>query len=294
MTKELHFAPVDLDRREEYQALLAATPQIASDYSFVNLYGWREVYGLEWAFDHGYAWIRQTVPYTVWWAPVGPWLDHDWSGCVECMRGNRFVRVPEKLAESWLPLAPQVSNARGMWDYVYRVTDLVDLPDPRYQKKRAKLEAFQASYAHDYHEMSPDCVEDVLEMQEDWCRWRDCGDSQALLAENEAIVRVLEDWDRLPGLMGGTIRTNGNGRGDRIVAYTVAEALTDDTVLIHFEKAHTEFEGAYQAINQYFLARSAPDFVYVNREQDLDEPGLRKAKLSYNPSGFLQKFEVAF
>jgi hypothetical protein len=42
-----------------------------------------------------------------------------------------------------------------------------------------------------------------------------------------------------------------------MVAYTVAEALTRDMLLIHFEKGDTQYKGIYQAINQKFLANSA-------------------------------------
>jgi hypothetical protein len=78
----------------------------------------------------------------------------------------------------------------------------------------------------------------------------------------------------------------------RMVAYTVAEPLTDDTVLIHFEKGDTEFKGVYQAMNQMFLENSAANFTYVNREQDLNDEGLRKAKLSYLPTEFLKKYRI--
>jgi uncharacterized protein len=110
-----------------------------------------------------------------------------------------------------------------------------------------------------------------------------------LEAENTAIERVLKEWDRIPGLMGGALEVESE-----IVAYTVAEALTSDTVVIHFEKGDTRLKGVYQAINNLFLADAATGFEYVNREQDLDDEGLRKAKLSYNPIRFLKKFGVRF
>ena len=291
---ELEFSPITLDKRQEYHALLADCPQVASDYSFVNLFGWRDMYGLEWAFAHGLAWIRQTNPKPVLWAPVGPWFGRDWSACRDCMAGANFIRVPEMLVERWIKdlkplLPPKLGEARGMWDYLYRVPDMVALEGKRYAKKRAQLEEFRLQVDAHYAPLTADCVEDVLEMQFEWCQWRDCEDSPSLVAENEAITQVLESWDSLPELKGGALRVDG-----KIVAYTVAEVLCPDTLLIHFEKAHTSLPGAYQAINQMFLAHEGTEYAWVNREQDMNEDGLRKAKLSYNPTDFLRKFDVSF
>jgi len=77
-----------------------------------------------------------------------------------------------------------------------------------------------------------------------------------------------------------------------MVAYTIAESLTKDTLVIHFEKGNQDCKGVYQAINQMFLEHSGNKFEWVNREQDLDNQGLRKAKLSYNPVNFLKKYRV--
>ncbi len=62
--------------------------------------------------------------------------------------------------------------------------------------------------------------------------------------------------------------------------------------MIHFEKGDTEYAGIYQAINQMFLENSETECTFVNRMQDLDDDGLRRAKLSYRPVKFLKKFRV--
>ena len=80
----------------------------------------------------------------------------------------------------------------------------------------------------------------------------------------------------------------------RMIAYTLAEPLGPDMLVIHFEKADQQVKGAYQAINQMFLAHAADGYHFVNREQDLDNEGLRKAKLSYHPVEFLRKSKVSF
>lgn len=77
-----------------------------------------------------------------------------------------------------------------------------------------------------------------------------------------------------------------------MIAYTVAEALDETSVVIHFEKGCPHFKGVYQAINQIFLEQCCQGYEIVNREQDLGDLGLRKAKLSYNPVGFLEKYTV--
>jgi hypothetical protein len=78
----------------------------------------------------------------------------------------------------------------------------------------------------------------------------------------------------------------------RMAAYTVAEPYAGDSMLIHFEKADQSVKGAYQAINQAFLLHGAEGCRRVNREQDLDDDGLRKAKLSYQPIDFVKKYKV--
>ena len=126
-----------------------------------------------------------------------------------------------------------------------------------------------------------------MAMQADWCTWRNCESSDVLSAENRAVTKVFEAWEHLEGLTGGAIFVE-----DMIAAYTVAEFFTEDTVVIHYEKGCPEFKGIYQAINQLFLAHLPEGFKTVNREQDLGEEGLRKAKLSYNPIDFLKKYRV--
>ena len=101
------------------------------------------------------------------------------------------------------------------------------------------------------------------------------------------VSRIFKSWDQLSGALGGAILVDGV-----MAAYTVAEALTDETVVIHFEKGDTQYKGVYQAINQMFLAHLDKGFRLVNREQDLDDEGLRKAKLSYHPVDFLKKYQI--
>jgi hypothetical protein len=288
----LQFEPISLEKQEAYLKMLARCPQVASDYSFMNLWAWAEDYGLSWAWNDDCVWIRQSRPETFYWAPIGPWAEIDWrTRLVDEPNGAvTFIRVPDKLVELWqATLNDQATfeEERGHWDYVYSVSDLIELKGNRFHKKKNLLNQFVKKYEYTYLQLEPHLIGQAMAMQEDWCSWRDCESSDVLSAENRAVSRVLENWEQLNDMMGGAILVDG-----KMVAYTIAEALTPQSIVIHFEKGDTQFKGVYQAINQMFLAHSARDFLTVNREQDLNEEGLRKSKLSYNPLEFLRKSRV--
>jgi len=68
--------------------------------------------------------------------------------------------------------------------------------------------------------------------------------------------------------------------------------LNDDMLVIHIEKAHIEYEGSYQAINNLFLKSCSENASFVNREQDLGIPGLRKSKEAYKPHHMVKKYII--
>jgi uncharacterized protein len=289
---EFLFEPIRLERQAEYLTRFRRCDQIASEYSFINLWGWAPEYGLEWAWHDNLVWIRQARPFPAMWAPVGDWNTIDWRAAVPMMAAaaQRVVRVPAKLLEIWKSsvLPPrQVIESRGQWDYLYNRMDLVNLSGNRYHKKKNLVNQFKKKYDFTYHPFGPQMIEQALAMQEDWCTWRDCESHETLASENEAIKRILAQWQSLDGITGGAICA-----AKILVAYTIAERMPDNSVVIHFEKANPDYKGSYQAINQLFLQSFGADIAVVNREQDLDNEGLRKAKLSYLPIDFLRKYEV--
>lgn len=288
-----NFTPIDITRHKDYLDRLAQCTQVASDYSFLNLWGWAEEYGLSWAWDDELVWIKQARPYETYWAPVGNWEAVDWPMRMAMLPSGPidFIRVPEALAAIWaesLEGRIRVEDQRGHWDYLYLKKDLIALSGNRLHKKKNLLNQFVKKYDFEYQPFGIKQIEHAVAMQEDWCTWRDCESSDVLAAENRAILRVLDHWNDLEPILGGALFVN-----QIIVAYTLAEPLTGDTLVIHFEKGCPDYKGVYQAINQMFLSHAGEAFTWVNREQDLDSDGLRKAKLSYQPSDFLKKSKIS-
>lgn len=286
----MNFTPVSLEGADLFYARWEATPQRSIDYSLVNLWGWQQHYGLEWSFEGDLCWVRQTCPCdTVFWAPVGDWTRVDWERVLE--PGMEFVRVPEKLKEIWEERVPgrvTFTEARGQWEYLYSRDDLARLPGNRFHKKKNHVSSFIRAYGEpDYRPLDDRMVEDCLALQDTWCQWHDCEGSPSLTAENDAINRVLSHYDRFRGLCGGSVYIRGD-----IVAFSLGERLDADTMGVHYEKGLNDIRGVYQLINNVFCVHECGDVEWVNRAQDLDEEGLRHAKESYHPAGFLHKFSA--
>ena len=290
----LQFEPIELQRQNIYNEHLRQCGQVASDYSFINLWGWADEYELLWAWQDDLVWIKQRIPQEKLWAPVGPWDAIDWKSALtwvpqEC---SSMIRVPETLLERWQSSGIEIQQAlesREHWDYLYTIQDLSQLKGNRYHKKKNLVNQFKRKYDFTYLPFGPEMVTHAIDMQTDWCTWRDCESHETLAAENRVIAKVLENFQTFEHITGGALRVDAT-----LVAYTIAETLPDNTLLIHFEKGDPEYKGCYQAINQIFLENTSEGPSLVNREQDLGNEGLRKAKLSYHPVDFVRKFEVHF
>lgn len=53
-----------------------------------------------------------------------------------------------------------------------------------------------------------------------------------------------------------------------------------------------QLPGLYPLMNQHFAANHLSGYTYVNREEDMGLPGLRKAKLSYYPAFMVEKYLI--
>lgn len=286
----MEYTPVTLEEADRFYECWEKTPQRSIDYSLVNLWGWQQHYGLEWCFEDDLCWIRQTCPCDmVCWAPVGDWSKVDWEKVF--VPGTRFVRVPEDLEALWRErLGDRIrsSESRGQWEYIYSREELVNLSGNRFHKKKNHVHSFVRAYGEPvYHPLDDQMAEDCLALQDIWCQWHDCDGSPSLNAENDAINRVLSHYDAFRNICGGSIYVNGE-----IVAFTLAERLDKDNMGVHYEKGLNDIRGVYQTINNVFCSRECGDVAWINRAQDLDEEGLRKAKESYHPAKFLHKFTV--
>ena len=117
-------------------------------------------------------------------------------------------------------------------------------------------------------------------------KWRNkngCEEDPEKNSEMCVTLNSLRLYKEL-NLKGGLIRAEGE-----IVAFSIGEPVTEDTFVVHIEKAFADVPGAYPMINQQFVQHEMQGFSYVNREEDMGEEGLRSAKESYHPVFMVEK-----
>ena len=102
------------------------------------------------------------------------------------------------------------------------------------------------------------------------------------------IKKIFDNYD----ILSEDVKVGGVYIDGKLEAFSIGEKLTDNMVVVHIEKANAEIRGLYPYINQQFLVNEFSDVEFVNREEDLGIEGLRKAKLSYHPCRFVEKYTV--
>jgi hypothetical protein len=289
--------PVNFDTISRYLELWKRTPQKSSDYSSGVLLCWEKALGYRFAFDETepLVWIKGQSPDEHFLAPAGDWnACRGWKDIIGTRFGKHaeFRLVPETLAEIWkseMGGAVEISENRASWEYLHPVKDLAELSGNKYMRKRNRVNQFRKQNPYSYIPITAGELPRIAEFQREWCEsYREFGSYDSISAENEGIIRgILGNWEKLPQLKGGLIETMG-----QIAAYTIAETADDDMIMIHFEKASLSYNAAYQVINREFLIHEGKTFKTVNREEDMDDAGLRDAKMSYHPSGFIKKYTV--
>lgn len=127
-----------------------------------------------------------------------------------------------------------ITEERDAADYIYLATDLISLPGKNYQKKRNHCSRFvRENPDYRFIPITAENAHRAVRFEYDWCARYDCGKGRDLASEQEGIVYLLNNFDKMD-LMGAMIETNGE-----IVAMSIAAPINDRMVDVMVEKGHT-------------------------------------------------------
>ncbi len=172
-------------------------------------------------------------------------------------------------------------------DYIYDAEKLRTLSGKKYHQKRNHLARF---YENDweYAPLTEKDFDECIEFAVNSYNLNQSYDDESSVAEQYAINTFMNYFDELE-LKGGVIRVDGKVQG-----FTIGDGINSDTFDIHIEKANSDIQGAYTAINNEFAKSATVGYSFINREEDLGLEGLRRSKRSYYPVIMLRKNKVTF
>lgn len=185
-----------------------------------------------------------------------------------------------------------VEPLRNQYDYIYLKRDLESLSGGKLKAKRNHVNKFVAEHPDfEYKELTPNMFDQCREVVDKWQRNKEHDNPEyanTIEAEHQVMETIFHYWNRLD-MFGGALFTS-----NKMVAFTFGSKVTDDTIDVCVEKADTSVDGAYSVINQQFAVHLPNSIIYINREEDMGLPGLRKSKLSYHPEILLTFNAVHF
>ena len=279
------------------------------DLSFSNIISWRFLYGTQYAIVADFLVFRFfTDTHLAYMMPLPkprklPDGTYKVEPCDECSAyvliairedavsmGHPFLMLGvcnymRDIIEKYFPDDFDIKTDRDYSDYIYTRDKLINLSGKKLQSKRNHINRFKTLYPqYVYRELTPELIPQCLQLENLWRRQNEePASDDSLSAELRSITTAFDNWNEL-GLIGGTIFVD-----DKLVAFTYGCPINHCTFDVCTEKADVSYEGAFNIINQEFVKHLPENFFFINREEDMGNEGLRKAKLSYKPDILLEK-----
>ena len=205
---------------------------------------------------------------------------------------ERVTQEQKVFLETYFKDLFSFEDDRGNYDYLYDIDSLCTLSGRKLSKKRNHINGFLQSYGDwNVQEINSLNIQDVLEFAGQWYQKKSGGDSEigdeSLAYEKKALLQIVPQIEKI-GADGIVLYVDG-----KVAAFTVGMKISETVYDTVFEKADEQIKGSYNIINREFaryLKMKYESLKFINREQDLNLPGLRQAKLSYMPCKLVEKF----
>ena len=292
----LNFKRTELEDKEIIDSFLQNQNYRTAELCFTNLFTWGPKFNTEYAVANDWLFVRfrDNNNRNSYLKPMGKgnikegiqmiMEDHKQFDNVFQIRGLTKEMTSE--IEEVMPNVFDYNFNRSVSDYIYTREKLTTLAGKKLQSKRNHINRFKRENDWKYISMhgETEFIKECKSLLKLWMNDHvENGSEPDDDFDTQAVNLMLDNFDYL-GLQGGVICVEGE-----IVAFTIGEKLTEDTFVVHVEKARTDVHGAYTIINQQFVENELSEFTYVNREEDMGIENLRKAKMSYYPDILLEK-----
>ena len=229
--------------------------------------------------------------------PIGKDPDGMIDGLIEYVKENRlplrFFAVDDETLEK---IKSDERLKTSMWacdrrwsDYVYSFEEAKTFHGRKYDGQRNHINRFKKLFGEPYIRfLTSEDISAVSEMLDEY--EAEHTDANALeRMELESTKKLLSIYEPL-GMYAAGLFVGGS-----LAAFGIGE-ISGETFFIHVEKALKRYVGAYPTMYSGFVrlidAVAERPLMFVNREDDSGDPGIRTSKLQYHPLRQIDKYLV--
>ena len=296
------FRDIDMESRELLNPYFDLVDYEACEYCFNTLYMWQHLYKTGYYIGDGFAVIvaeyegntfsilplakKEDMPRVIKFV-----IDYFEKEQKKIYFRGITKEVVDYLKENY-PDKFDYTEERDLFDYVYDGDSMRELKGRKNAKKRNHINYFLKEYEgrFEYRLLDENDFDACLKLVEEWTSNKE-ENGQVDEEMEEELIGIKKLFNSFP-VIKDKLKIAGIFIDGKLEAFTMGEYLNPNMALIHIEKANPSIRGLYPYINQQFLVNEFSDVEFVNREEDLGIEGLRKAKLSYHPVKFVEKYTV--
>ncbi len=296
---KLAFHPIELTHKQQLEPLLLKDVPQLTGFTFASLMSWKIIFRYEWALvEDGSLIVSGILPnqqnrYLL--QPIGPFTQRCQEMLLTEMYQTDHPIIIYGVSDRFIKRNPEfiihfdILNDTAYSNYIYKAEDLALLPGRKFAKKRNMIAQAENSYQWEAKPITDHCLPECLVLLGQIAFDDQIEKNQDLINERQALDYTLRHFNEL-NQQGIVINVD-----EKPVAFSVYEQLNPTTAVVHFEKADRNLKGLYQLINcetSRVILDAGYDF--IDREEDMNLPGLRKSKKSYNPVELRAAYMLVF
>lgn len=264
-----------------------------SDFSLGGMFMWRDYFNIEYMIKNNSLFLKLDLKdqKNVFTFPIGGDFQENITYLKKYCELKKIPLIFSIISDRELKILEKnyeiisINNSDDWSDYFYSSYDLRELSGRKYSTQRNHINKFIRTYGnYEFIPISQDNINQVIEFLKEFYEKYD-KTSQISIEDKAITLDFFNNYFKY-NLLGGIFKVE-----NKIIAISVGEII-NDTLFVHIEKADREYQGAYQMINNQFAKYYGNNVTYINREEDVGDEGLRKAKLMYNPIEILKKYIV--
>ncbi|MCP3967124.1 MAG: DUF2156 domain-containing protein [Lentisphaerae bacterium] len=285
--------PISVEDRDIFLKYLSIQGRMSCECNFASLLSWGSKYDFRWTKYKNYLIVYCGLEKELLMPPGDFMSAEEMKALAEKFRANNMgPGTIYDVPDLYLAKNPnikdffEVSCSDDQNDYIYSTSKLCRLDGKRLRKKRNLIKQFQ----HEYPDFRCVPLDDhnkdkVLAMA--LAINSKLPQGRFIDEENHALKTAFAHLTEIR-LQGVVLYAEG----DEIAGMSVFSRLNPETYDIHFEKTNHNYKGASQMLVRQVACALHNRSKYLNREQDMGVPGLRKAKKSLDPVYIYKRYNL--